>query len=243
MTISYRVFASALLTLFTAGMNPQVLAGNLSDFSTLTQAEFLSLSKDLAAATSAKPIEPAAPMGISGFDVSGAAAITQPQASAAWSKVTGSSTHHLPLVKLSATKGLPWGVDVGLYTAKLPTTNVSATGFHAKYALVDGSTVWPAVALRASHSRMGGVSQMDLSNTSYDLLISKGFVGLTPYAGVGLVKSNASLKGVANLNSENFTQNRTFVGASWNLLLLNLSAEYERTGEISTYGLKAGLRF
>jgi hypothetical protein len=243
MTRSNRQLTFAFVLLCSTVLSGPVLAGNLSDFSTLSQSEFLSLSKDLAAATSSKPIEPAAPMGVAGFDLSGSASLTQTQASSAWSKVTGSSTHHLPVVKLSATKGLPWGVDVGLFTAKLPTTNVSATGFHAKYALIQGNSVLPAVALRASYSRMGGVSQMDLTNTGYDVLISKGFVGLTPYAGVGLVKSNASLNGVANLNSENFTQNRAFVGASWNVLLLNVSAEYDRTGQISTYGLKAGLRF
>ena len=240
---AYNLLNVTLTAALAAGSCSAAFAGDLSNFSSINQAEFLSLSKDLAAATSTKPLEPAAPMGVTGFDISGSASVTETQASAAWSKVTGSSTHHLPLVKLSATKGLPWGVDVGVFTAKLPTTNVTANGFHAKYALIKGNTVMPAVAVRASYSRMVGVSQMDLTNTGYDLLISKGFVGLSPYAGVGVVKSKASPMGVVGLNSESFNQQRTFVGASWTMLLLNLSAEYDRTGQASTYAFKAGLRF
>jgi len=228
---------------FLTGLSAEVLAGDLSNFSTLTQAEFSSLSKDVAAATSAKQLEPAAPMGVAGFDISGSTAMTRTQATAAWNKVTGSDTKHLPLIKLSATKGLPWGLDVGVFTAKLPTTNVTVNGFHAKYALINGNSVMPAVALRASHSRLGGVPQMELNNTSYDMLISKGFIGFTPYAGVGTVRSTANAKGVSSLSGESFSQNKTFVGASWNVLLLNLSGEYDRTGETSTYSLKAGLRF
>lgn len=243
MKTSHPLLALLLATSSLTGLSGEALAGDLSDFSTLSQAEFLSLSKDVAAATSTKQLEPAAPMGVAGFDLSGSTSLTQTQASSAWSKVTGSDTKHLPVIKVSATKGLPWGLDVGVFTAKLPTTNVSVNGFHAKYALVSGNSVIPAVALRASHSRMGGVSQMDLNNTSYDVLISKGLVGFTPYVGIGTVKSTADVKGVATLTGESFSQSKTFVGASWNTLLLNLSGEYDRTGQTSTYSLKAGLRF
>jgi hypothetical protein len=243
MKISHNVSTLLSAACLAAGLGSQAVAGDLSNFSTLNQTEFLALSKDVAAATSTKQLEPATPMGFAGFDVSGSTAVTQTQATGAWSKVTGSDTKHLPLIKLSATKGLPWGVDVGLFTAKLPTTNVTVSGLHAKYAIINGNSVMPALALRASHSRMGGVSQMELSNTSYDLLISKGFIGFTPYAGVGTVRSKADVKGVATLSGESFSQTKTFVGASWNVLLLNLSGEYDRTGQTSTYSLKAGLRF
>lgn len=243
MKTSHHFLTMALAASFLTSLSSAVLAGDLSNFSTLNQAEFLSLSKDVAAATSAKQLEPAAPMGVTGFDVSGSTAMTQTQATGAWSKVTGSDTKHLPLIKLSATKGLPWGLDVGLFTAKLPTTNVTVNGIHAKYAILSGNSVMPALALRASHSRMGGVPQMELTNTSYDLLISKGLIGFTPYAGVGTVQSKANVKGVSTLSGESFSQPKTFVGASWNILLLNLSGEYDRTGQTSTYSLKAGLRF
>jgi hypothetical protein len=87
---------------------------------------------------------------------------------------------------------------------------------------------------------MGGVSGMELNNTGFDVLISKGFVGITPYLGVGTVYSSAKATGQSN---ESFTQSKSFVGVSWNVLLVNLSAEYDRTGKNASVGLKAGLRF
>ncbi len=215
-------------------------AADLTSFNALSQTEFLALSKDLASATSTKAIEPAAPLGISGFDVSGSTSLTNTQAGSAWNKVSGDSMDQLIQTKLSISKGLPGGWDVGGFVAKVSSTNVSVTGVHVKYALLEGNAITPAIAVRGSHSRMGGVSGMALNNTGLDVLISKGFVGFTPYAGVGTVYTNATATGKAD---ERFSQAKSFVGVSWNILLLNLSAEYDRTGKNASVGIKAGVRF
>ena len=225
-----------------AGVNT-AWAGDITSLGSLNQTEFLALSKDLAAATSHKPMEPAAPLGLAGFDVSAGTSITHTQAGNAWNTATGGSVNDLLQGKVMVTKGLPWGVDVGGFVSKSANSNVTASGFHVKYALVDGNVVLPAVALRTSYSRLGGVSQMDLNNTAFDVLISKGFVGFTPYAGVGTVRSHATVNGLNNLSGESFTQSKSFVGVSMNMLLVNLSAEYERVGSVSTVGVKAGVRF
>lgn len=215
-------------------------AADLTSFNALSQTEFLALSKDLASATSTKAIEPAAPLGISGFDVSGSTLLTNTQAGSAWNKVSGDSMDQLIQTKLSISKGLPGGWDVGGFVAKVSSTNISVTGVHVKYALLEGNAITPAIAVRGSHSRMGGVSGMALNNTGLDVLISKGFVGFTPYAGVGTVYTNATATGKAD---ESFSQAKSFVGVSWNVLLLNLSAEYDRTGKNASVGIKAGVRF
>ncbi len=215
-------------------------AGDLTHFSAINQTEFLGLSKDLAAVTSTKAMTPAAPLGISGFDVSASSAMTKIQDGSAWAKVSGSSETNVMQTKLSVSKGLAGGWDVGAFMSRVPSSNVSMAGVDVKYALVEGNSILPAMALRGSYSRMGGVSDMGLSNTGLDLLISKGFVGFTPYAGVGTVYSSAKATG---LNDEHFTQSKSFVGLSWNVLFANLCAEYERTGQNSTLGLKAGVRF
>lgn len=219
---------------------PSVFAADLTNFSAINQAEFLALSKDLAATTSTKAIEPAAPLGLSGFDVSGAATMTKIQDTSAWSKVSGDSATHLIQTKVSVSKGLSGGWDVGGFMSKVNSTNVSVAGIHAKYALLEGNAITPAIGVRGSYSRMGGVSGMELNNTGFDLLVSKGFVGFTPYVGVGTVYSSAKATGKSD---ESLTQSKSFAGVSWNILLLNLSAEYDRTGKNSTVGLKAGLRF
>jgi hypothetical protein len=221
-------------------LSAQANAADLTSFNALSQTEFLALSKDLAASTSTKAMEPAAPLGISGFDVSGSVALTNTQAGGAWSKVSGDSMDQLTQTKLSVSKGLSGGWDVGGFVSKVSSTNVSATGVHVKYALLEGNAITPAIALRGSHSRMGGVSGMTLNNTGLDLLISKGFVGFTPYVGLGTVYSMAKATGKSD---ESFSQAKSFVGVSWNILLVNLSAEYDRTGKNSSVGFKAGVRF
>lgn len=240
MKIAHRFLPLTLTIAASLACTAQANAADLTSFNALSQTEFLALSKDLASATSTKAIEPAAPLGISGFDISGSASLTNTQAGAAWNRVSGESMDQLIQTKLSVSKGLPGGWDVGGFVSKVSSTNVSVTGVHVKYALLEGNAITPAIAVRGSHSRMDGVSGMELNNTGLDVLISKGFVGFTPYAGVGTVYTNATATGKSD---ESFSQAKSFVGVSWNILLVNLSAEYDRTGKNSSVGLKAGLRF
>ena len=235
-----RLITVTLAIAASMAISTHATAGNLGNFNTLNANEFLAVSKDLAAVTSTKAIEPAAPLGITGFDVSVSSSMTQIQDTGAWNKVSGSSSHNLMQTKLSVSKGLSGGWDVGGFVSKVPSTDASVAGVHVKYALLEGNAITPAIALRGSHSRMGGVSGMALNNTGLDVLISKGFVGFTPYAGLGTVHSSAS---ATSQSDASFTQSKSFVGVSWNVLLLNLSAEYDRTGKNSTMGLKAGVRF
>ncbi len=240
MKITHRFLPVTLAIASAVAFSNTAMAGDLAISNTMNQTEFLALSKDLAAVTSNKAIEPAAPLGIAGFDVSASTSITKIQDGAAWAKASGDSKTNVMQTKLSVSKGLSGGWDVGGFVSTVSSSNVSVTGVHVKYALLEGNAITPAIALRGSHSRMGGVSGMALHNTGLDLLVSKGFVGFTPYAGVGTVHTSATATGKSD---ESFTQSKSFVGVSWNVLLVNLSAEYDRTGKTSTVGLKAGLRF
>ena len=240
MNIAQRFFPMTFAIAASMAINTQATAGDLSNFSALNQTEFLAVSKDLAAVTSTKALEPAASLGLTGFDVSASSSMTRIQDGAGWAKVSGGSTSYLMQTKVSISKGLSGGWDIGGFVSKVPSTNVSVAGVQVKYALLEGNAITPAIAVRGSHSRMGGVSGMTLNNTGLDLLISKGFVGVTPYLGVGTVYSSAQATGKSD---ESFTQSKSFVGVSWNVLLVNLSAEYDRTGKNTSMGLKAGVRF
>lgn len=239
MNASNRAIATALVTAFVMGNN-STLAGGLDNLSGLSQTEFLQLSKDLSAASSSKSVEPATPLGMTGFDISTSTAATKVYNTAAWAAVSGSHSDNLVQTKVSVSKGLSSRLDVGGFVSRVSSADATAAGAHAKYALVEGNAILPAVAVRGSYSRMQGASQMALSNTGLDLMISKGFLGLTPYAGMGTVYSNASATGKSD---ESFNQTKSFVGVSWNVLLLNLSAEYDRTGKSTSLGMKAGMRF
>jgi hypothetical protein len=240
MTFANRFFSTPWVVAISIAFCHPSIAGELRNFSTLNQTEFLVVSKDLAAVTSTTAMEAAAPLGLTGFAVSASSSMTRIQDGSAWTKVSGDSATNLMQTKLSVSKGLSGGWDVGGFVSKVPSVNVSVAGVQVKYALLEGNAISPAIALRGSHSRMSGASGMALNNTGLDVLISKGFVGFTPYLGIGTVYSNAQATGQSD---ESFTQSKSFVGVSWQVLLFNLSAEYDRTGKNTSVGLKAGVRF
>jgi hypothetical protein len=86
------------------------------------------------------------------------------------------------------------------------------------------------------------VDHLKLRTTGVDLSISKGFLMLTPYAGIGQV-SVKSTPDAGGLKVEKFTQSKVFAGLNVNFGLANLAFETDKTGDATSYGLKFGLRF
>jgi len=76
-----------------------------------------------------------------------------------------------------------------------------------------------------------------------DVSISKGFAFVTPYAGLGRVWVESDPHGTAGLRAEKFSLTKAFVGVGMNFALLNLNLEADKTGELTSYSLKLGLRF
>ncbi len=223
-------------------------ADDIDALQNLNQDEFRLFSEDLGAALSYKAVAPAEPLGITGFDVGVEITATSLKNDQTFDKASaegGLST--LPLAKLHAHKGLPFGIDVGAFYASVPSTNISLIGAELRYALIEGGIAIPAVAVRGTYSRLNGVDQLDLDTKGLELSISKGFAMLTPYAGVGQIWVTSTPKAEAvtpgNLTEESFTQTKYYLGANLNLGLLNFAVEGDKTGDASTYGAKLGFRF
>jgi hypothetical protein len=137
---------------------------------------------------------------------------------------------------------LPFDIDIGAFYSAIPSTNIRLYGVNLKYAILPGSTVTPALALRGSYTKLSGVSQLGFSSQGVELLMSKGFVGFTPYGGVGMVHANAKPT-VGGLNSESDTKTKLFAGLNWNILLGNFALEYDRTGNNDALSAKLGFRW
>lgn len=228
-----------------AGVTQPVWAGDLSSLSSLTQAEFRLVSEDLGAALSYKPVAPTAALGITGFDIGLEVTGTDISRSAgALSKAgaSDSSMNTMLVPKLHLHKGLPLGIDVAAFISNVPAINASLVGGELRYALIDGGLATPAVGIRGAFTSLSGPSQLSFNTRSLDISISKGFPILTPYAGVGQVWVN-STPSVAGLSAESFTQGKVFAGANFNLGLLNLAFEADKTGNATSWGLKMGLRW
>ena len=142
---------------------------------------------------------------------------------------------------IRAHKGLPGNVDVDAFYNKA-TNNIGVWGAGVRWAFIEGSTVMPAVAIRGSYSALSGVDQLKMNTTGVDLSISKGILMFTPYAGVGKVWVRSTPKDVPGLKRESFSLNRAFAGVNINLGI-NLAAEVDRTGDTTSYSVKAGIRF
>ncbi len=223
-------------------------SNDLNTIDALAQPAFRAFSEDLASALSYKSVSPAEPQGITGFDIGVELTGTKmANADIWWREVTGDSsvTSTLPLTRLHAHKGLPFGIDVGFSITSVPGSNINVTGGEIRYAILRGNVAMPAIAIRATSSRLSGVDQLNLTNTGYELAISKGFLLLTPYAGIGRIKSDSKPKGTAALalSKESFTSPKTFVGLNINLGVSNIGLEVDKTGDNTSYTIKYGLRW
>lgn len=211
------------------------------------QSDFRLIAEDLGSTLGYKALGPAEAGGITGFSVGAFAAYSPTENPEAWKRATlGNEVDATGMTGLVATKGLPFDIDVGVLYAKVPHTDASLTGVEVRYALLAGSTVTPALAIRASYTTLGGVDQFDYDSKSIDISISKGFLIAAPYAGIGRVRSTMTPKGslAATLSEEEIDATKFFAGLRLSFLpLIAITPEYERVGDVSSYNLRFGVSF
>jgi len=130
-------------------------------------------------------VGPAEPGGLTGFDILGVAGGPQVDTDDAWwdHGVDGDTTAGVFYgTRLVARKGLPAGLDVGVQVGKV--MGEQFWGADLKWAFLHGGAISPALALRASYSRLEG-DALDVEVAEAQAVVSKGFAMLTPYAAVG----------------------------------------------------------
>ncbi|MCM2332474.1 MAG: hypothetical protein NDI82_00820 [Anaeromyxobacteraceae bacterium] len=96
-------------------------------------------------------------------------------------------------------KGLPFSFEVGGRLSYLAQSSYFATQLEGKWAIVEGYTYLPEVAVRVAWSRLLGQRELDLGATELGLLTSKRFgvnavTSLTPYLGFRYTRVSASTK-------------------------------------------------
>ena len=218
-----------------------VLAANitLANFAS-AQSNFKIFSEDLGSALSYKAVTPPTPLGITGFDLGVEVTSTKMRN---LDIATGSSTTSLVVPKLHVYKGLPLGIDVGAFYSAVPSTNIKLYGGELRYAILEGGVALPAVGIRGAMTKLSGVNQLAFSTKSLDVSISKGFAMFTPYAGLGTVWVDSTPDAAFGLTKETFRENKIFAGGNFNMGLVNLAMEYDKTGSATSYSAKLGFRF
>lgn len=221
-------------------------ASDIKFTNTIIQDEFKEFVNEFGTALWFNPMAPAETLGVIGFDVSIEATFTNVDDDKAyWKKVFNNADtySYIPVPRLHVQKGLPFNIDVGAMYVAVPDSNIKIWGLEAKYAFLEGSVVTPAVSVRASYSRLEGVDDLEMDTQSLDLLVSKGFLMFTPYAGVSIIRIHGSERSnLVSLTDVDETEKRALVGVQVALFPLIISAEAS-FGEVPQYGLKLGMRF
>jgi len=211
----------------------------------LSQDDFRKISQDLGAALSYKPLTPAEPLGLFGFDIGVAGTDTKIKNTDSFKNAGIADLSDIVVPSARFNLGLPFGLDVGVMAGAAPSTNIRLYGGEVRWAFIKGSTTMPAIALRGSYTQLGGVDQLDFNTKGADLSISKGIAMFTPYAGIGKVWVTSTPKSIptATPSKESLSLNKYFVGVNMNFVLVNIALEADKTGDDTSYGLKLGFRF
>ena len=235
-----RVILAILLLAPTCG----VFASNdINDLPALSQGQFSDLSHDLSAVTTYKELEAAASEGVVGFDLGFAYSLTNIAHQSAWDAAGDSSVSTVSLARVSVSKGLPFGFDIGGYYAYSPNTSLQAYGAELRYAILDGGALEPALGIRATYNWLAGVHQLSFNSRSLDLTLSKGFGPFTPYAGLGRVWASSDPDASTGLQNVSFSADEAFAGFRLNLVVVNLTLEANRTAGNNTFGVKLAFGF
>lgn len=235
-----------LLVLFVLLVATEAMAWDLNFNTSTTQSAFKDVSKEVGSAFAYRNLAPAAPLGITGFDVAAQASfISIKDDSGYWKAATNDAPSFIGFPTLRVRKGLPLGIDIGAMYSYVIDSNIKLYGVEVSKAILEGGIASPALGVRGTWTKLAGVNDLDLQTAGIDATISKGFLILTPYAGAGMLyidsKPTGSIGSV--VKSESFWQPRGFVGLKFSPLpLIGFTGEVEYAAR-PIYSLKAGLSF
>lgn len=188
-------------------------------------------------------IAPAEPEGLTGFDIGVEASFFKID-TAVWDNVmSNNAPSYLGVPKVHVRKGLPFGIDLGASYTMVPDSNIKVIGGELQYAIMDGSMALPALAVRGHYSKLLGVDDLDLKTYGADVVVSKGILFLTPYAGAGVMRTDGKYAGdIVALQTldESATIPRVFGGVQIAVALFRLTLDAE-FADVPVYTAKASI--
>ncbi|MDD3764191.1 MAG: hypothetical protein PHP86_12960 [Nevskiales bacterium] len=240
------------LTVLALTQTPGAFAGTEFDISADCgagcQAAFEGAVEDISAALNYKALAPAEATGLLGIGIGAFMTYTPVENDDAWKQLTGSNVDFVGMAGVSVAKGLPFGIDVGAFYTAVPDTSVKAYGAEIRYAILEGGIAEPALAVRGAYTGTSGIDDFDYEAYSLDVSLSKGFTFLTPYIGAGYVWATATPSGSVteaplNLSEVEVDKSRIYAGLRIAFIPFELTPQYERQGDNSSYSLRFGFSF
>ncbi len=208
------------------------------------QPDFKSVSQDVIAVTSYKALGPAEAGGVTGFSVGVYGSYSATQDKSAWQRLVGEKVEAVGVAGLSARKGLPFDIDLGAMYSQVPGTDAKLFGGEVRWAPLPGGVATPAVAVRASYVKLTGEDDLKADSKTLDVSVSKGFVFVTPYAGLGYVWGTVDPSdNFPSLSKVEVNKGRFFAGARVSLGFFEVTPEYEKLGKSDVFNLRLSLGF
>lgn len=208
------------------------------------QADFATVSKDIIAVTSYKALGPSEAGGVTGFSVGAYGSYSSVNDKGAWQRLVGEKVSEVGVVGISARKGLPFGIDIGAMYSQVPGTDAKLFGGEVRWAVLPGGVATPAIALRGTYVKLTGEDDLKADAKTVDVSISKGFLFVTPYAGLGYVWGAVDPSNdFPTLSKVDVEDARFFAGARVSLGFLEITPEYEKQGDNDVYNLRFSLGF
>lgn len=236
-----KLLVTVCLTLLCSG---PAMAADFQVPSDILQPEFNSIVTEAARLTAYRSMVPAEPGGLTGFDAGIALSGVEVE-SALWSRFISDDEDAIAVPRLMVRKGLPLNIDVGAYYADVSDYDITMQGAEIQWALLEGTVATPALALRGSYTELDADGELEVKTAAADLVVSKGFTFLTPYAGIGTVSFDGEYTGgdpvvAAAISDFDDNETRIFAGLQIAMTLLRITAEYEQMDE-PVYSLKLSL--
>lgn len=216
-------------------------ADDFGDVKKLSQDAFLRLSKDLASVTALRALSPGVALNFFGVDVGVEVGITKVDDGSAWQQAGGGSTS-VVTPRVTVHKGLGGGFDIGASIGTAGGSGLSTIGGILRYQAIEPTTLLPGLGFRLTGSREYGSSAVSVRNIGLDAIVAKPLLVITPYIGVGTVRTDTRAPGTT-LTDASVSRSRLFVGFDTKLAFATVSAEAEKSGGATTISSKIGFRF
>ncbi|MDQ6980287.1 MAG: hypothetical protein Q9N62_05115 [Ghiorsea sp.] len=226
----------------------QANAASVAGFNSTVQAAYTGYAQDLAAAAWMNPSNSAEShsSGILPFGIQAALEVTalkiDPNA-AQWQAV-GYTDSSIPMPRVRLSAGIPFGLDVGYMNLSSKDLGIDLTGYEFRMAF--GNYI-PVPMLEANvryHTSKLTLTDMEVKNTGYAVMVGANLPIVKPYIEFGTVKSTSSASGLlANLQQLNETNSTLALGAKVELALFVINLEKSTVGNKDLTTVKLGFEF
>ena len=152
----------------------------------------------------------------------------------------------LPIPKLRASLGIPFGLDVGISYLDVPSANLSMIGYEGRMAVGKYIPVPLLDAnIRVFKSSLKAGSEISVESQGFAVMAGLDFPLAKPYVEFGTMKSTVTPNGVLGLVFNEVTTNESTyaMGVKVNLMLIAFNVEQAKIGSNDITTVKVAFEF